>query len=505
MSAPADRAIRGVAVLGGGIVGLSAAIAFARALPRARVEVVETPADPAALCDRLPGSLPTIHRFHAALGLDELDLVRRGIATHRLGTRFEHWSADGEPWYHVYGEYGFGLDGAPFPDLWARARRAGQALPYHLHAPAALLAEAGKFVHPEARGGSPLATYLYALRLDPDPYRERLAAQADGARIARTRGRLEGVERREDGGLAALRLDGGRRLEADLFLDCSGPSAPLAAAVDARFEEWGEWLPADRLLLGARPGAGVLATADTVAAAANGWQWSAPLPDRTFVGQVFASATTDEAAAREAFGVPGAEAVSIRQGRRPEPWTRNVLAIGDSAVALDPLHWAGLHLAQSAILRALELLPGRDCHPLELREYNRRTGQETQRVRDFLALHYLRSGRGEGAFWTALAGRAPPESLAHTLEQFEARGRLPFYEEESFDKQAWLAALLGLGVLPREIGPAAAGVPPGEAAATMKAFAERLAALPARLPAYRDYLAKMAGLPPSAIVSRLGA
>lgn len=183
--------------------------------------------------------------------------------------------------------------------------------------------------------------------------------------------------------------------------------------------------------------------------------------------------------------------MAIRTGRRPAPWTRNVLALGDAAIAVDPLGGANLNLAQSGIMRALELLPGRDCHPLELAEYNRRSEWEALRVRDFIALHYLRSGRSAGPFWTALAGRAPPHSLAKTLEQWERRGRLPFFEEESFDRESWTSALLGLGIMPREVDPIADAMGIDEAAAAVARQAEHLARFAERLPAYRDYLAQI--------------
>jgi tryptophan halogenase len=213
-------------------------------------------------------------------------------------------------------------------------------------------------------------------------------------------------------------------------------------------------------------------------------------------GLCYASAITGDARARRVFAseasVEAAEAVAIRPGRRPQPWVRNVLALGDAAVALDPLQATNLHLAHNAILRALELLPGRDCHPLELAEYNRRTAQETMRVRDFLSVHYLRSGRTKGEFWEKMRSHPLPESLGHTLEQFERRGRIPFYEEEVFAKESWHAVLLGMGLFPRHIDPIAAGVRPEDGAAFMQRTAEGLAGLPERLPAYSDYLAQMA-------------
>jgi tryptophan halogenase len=244
------------------------------------------------------------------------------------------------------------------------------------------------------------------------------------------------------------------------------------------------------LLLADLEGQGRFGSRHDVEAGPEGWRWSAPLPDRLSTGFVYSSAVTDEPRARRLSGTEGAELVPIRPGRRREPWLRNVLALGDASVALDPLHGTGLHLAQSAILRALELLPGRDFHPLELREYNRRTEWETLRVRDFLALHYLRSGRA-GPLWERLAGRAPPDSLGRTLEQFERRGRLPFFEEEAFDGESWSAALLGLGVLPRDVDPAGSGVDVDAAARAMAALAERLDEQAARLPLYGDYLKQL--------------
>jgi tryptophan 7-halogenase len=495
MQAAEERAIRSVAVLGGGIIGLSAALAFARALPAVRITLVARPADPAALCDRLPGSLPAIGRFHAAIGLNELELVGDGIATHRLGTRFDGWSADGAPWYHVFGEYGLAAEGVAFHQLWVRARKEKRALAYHHYSAGAVLAEAEKFVHPEDRPDSPLSTYLYALQLDTGRYRERLLTHSAKYPIERIEAGLSEVEHRQGGGIAALRLSDGSRLEADLFIDCTGPSAPLRSALDGDYEDWSYCLPCDSLLLGEAPSPSSPSPIDRVFATSAGWRWSSPLSDRTSVGLGFASAIVDEAQAEKVFtseaGVKNAERVRVRPGRRPEPWKHNVLALGDAAVSVDPLQSVGLHLAQSAILRALELLPGRDCHSLELREYNRRTEQETARVRDFLALHYLRSGRTDGQFWKAAAQLHPPESLAHTLDQFEARGRLPFFEEESFDKQSWLAVLLGMGVVPANVDPVATRIDPERAAAGMERLAESLAQLPNRLPSYADYLQRM--------------
>ena len=163
----------------------------------------------------------------------------------------------------------------------------------------------------------------------------------------------------------------------------------------------------------------------------------------------------------------------------------------DAAVAVDPLHWTNLHLAHKAIARALDLLPGSDCHPLALREYNRLTGIETERVRDYLALHYLASTRRFGPFWKASARRTKPEGLALTLRQWESRSSLPFFEEESFNRESWIAALLGMGVLPKRIDYRAMALDGGQCVAALERIAGEIATLPARLPSYPDYLRRM--------------
>lgn len=480
--------IRSVAVLGDGLVGLSAAIAFARALPDLLVTVIATPPDPAALADRMPGSLPSIGDFHDRIGITEEEAVAAG-ATHRIGTLFSDWAAEGRSFVHAFGDHGRPVGPGAFHQHWLNARRRGEIARFDSFSAAATLARAGRFVHPDDDPASPLSRFEYALRLDPPRYRELLLRHAQRRGMAIIDGRLDAIEHRADGGIAALRLHDGRRVEADLFLDCGGPSAPLHSSLDGSFEEWSATLPCDRMLIAQGPVA-PLTPCDEVMALDAGWRWSAPLRDRTMVGLCFASAATSGAEAERLFGHPS-EAIVIRPGFRDQPWRRNVLALGDAAVAVNPLEWTNLHLAQSAILRALDLLPGRDCHTLEVAEYNRRTRQQAERVRDFIAAHYRLASHRGGSFWKAAAQLAPSPGLAHTLDHFERRGRLPYFEDESFGKESWLAVLLGLGLVPRASDPITSTADPRQVEAAMRALARSISGLPAAVPPYADYLSQV--------------
>jgi tryptophan 7-halogenase len=460
-----EHAIRSVAIAGGGIVGLSAAIAFARVLPGTSITLVETSPDPAALSDLLPTARPGVARFHPLIGLDETDLVGSGIATYHLGSMFERWPQTREPWTYAFGQYGKPADAIPFDQIWVRAHRAGKALAYDRYSVGAALARAGKFIHPAKDSEFIGSRFQYGLRFDPDCYRERLRSQAGAANVVLQSGDIGEIEPREDGGIAALQLTNGTRVEADLFVDCTGPSARLLTALDDSFEDWSDWMPFGRVALGSGPADAPPPTADRVAADDDGWSAEWPLSGRTMNARI----GNDE-------GVP------IARGRRLRPWVHNVLALGDAATALDPLHGFHLELAHGAILLALELLPTRDFHPVETAEYNRRAELLTRRVRDFIALHYVRSG------WT---NAEPPDSLARTLDQYEHRGRMPFHEEESLSRDSWTAALLGLGVIPRHTDPQALAVALDQAVPAMQKLAGEIDQAVASVPSYADYLARI--------------
>ena len=457
-------AIRSILVVGDGIVGLSAALAFRRALPGVEVRVLKMPPDPATIADHFPSMLPTVGRFHAAIGLDELDLVRRNVAVHHLGTRF---TGTGGGWCHSFGDVGRGEGAVPFHQIWLAARRSGAALPFGAYSTASAIGSEGKFVHPSGDPRSPLATYLYGLRVNPRRYRETLLAAASD--VPQMDGELGSVERNGDN-IAALCLADGTTLEADLYVDCSGPAGRLISELSDEFDDWSAWLPARHISTAWESGKSVepLARIEPIT---DGWRLTSSTPESSMSASVTTSAR------------PGSTAIA--PGRRRNTFVGNVLAIGDAAVALDPLHGANLSLAHSAILRAIALIPGRDMHSLELAEYNRLTALEADRARDFHALFQLLLATAE----------ARPASLERTLTQWQSRGRLPFFEEEVFTESDWLQALIGLGFVPDAVAPSAEAIDTAAAAPAMADLAAQIAQIAERLPPYPDYLAHIQAAP----------
>jgi tryptophan halogenase len=442
------------------------------------VVLMATPPDPAALADRLPAIWPAARSVLASLGVGEEALLASGAATHRLADRFAGWSGD---WARPFGETGARIAPGAFHQLWLEARRRGAVPPFDAFAPSVALATADRFAVAPIDDGSLLTRVDYALRLDPARARAVLEQAAARAGVSGLAGTIAGVERGA-AGVAALVLDGGWRLTADLFIDASGPGATLLANPDGPTELWPE--QPDRLLLADMPAAP--GTADHYRAEETGWRATVPLAGRTLALFAHGGELAEGRARRLAGHGAAAEAIRIAPGRRPAPWMGNVVALGDAAVATDAFGWAGFSLALLDLDLLLQLLPGRDIVPGEQAEYNRRAGKRHGAWRDFTALHYR--ARRRGAFWSR-EWPVPPE-LAARLAQFARRGTLLKAEPDLVGREGWIAALIGLGIVPAEADPIARSADPAAFAALAR-LAQAVAAMPARAPSYAEFLARM--------------
>ncbi|WP_288935781.1 tryptophan 7-halogenase [uncultured Sphingomonas sp.] len=467
------RGLSRVTVVGGGVTALCAAIAFARALPDAAIALFATPPDPAALADRLPAVDPRAMALLARLGIGEAALVRAGAATHRVGQRF---TRDGAAFAIGEGDGITMLAGAALHQLW-RAHGEG---PFATLVPGAALAAAERFVHPADT--DPLLSRIdYALRLDAARAAVGLtaAASAAGVRIVPAR-TVAAVSP------SLIHVDGAP-IEADLFIDASGPAA-LLAAQDAAWIDWSATLPADRLLLGSAPAAP--SPTESYDSTGDGWTARWPLAARTITGFAYAEAVTPHVRARRLFKGE-AERIVVAPRRQVAPFAGKVLALGDAAAALGPFGWLGLPLALAQLEIALELMPARGDGPQLAAEYNRRAGLAADHMHAYAAAWYLAGPGRAGPFWHPLRCRAGPPELDRALEQFARRGTLPPVEEAMIPRSAWQQMLIGLGIRPERVDPIAASVPHASAVAALTHLRRAVEALPARLPPYPHYLDRM--------------
>ena len=485
--------IRRILVVGGGIVAWSAAAAFKRRMPWLDVAILPHPVAANALADTMVPTLPSILGFHADLGLSDVDAVTRTGSGLRIGTLFAGWAANPGDYVHTYGAHGKPFGATSFHLHWARLAAEGVAAPFDRHAPAAALAREGRLAPATVMADSLFDELEYGLQLDIARYSSMMQAFARHCGVRVHAGEFARVERRADGFIHRVALNEGTSCAADLFVDATGPEALLYDPADGSWEDWSDSLLFDRILTVEGPAPATIALHDTVTATAAGWLWQTATETRATSGFCYASAFCDDAtAATQLRTVSGLDVdgppMAIAAGTRRAPWQRNCVAIGDAATAIEPLEWSNLHLAHSAIDRIVAMLPGADCAPVELAEYNRQTYAEATRVRDFVLLHYVTAGREE-PLWRAMATVPLPPTLAHTLGLFRERGRLPVHEEETFARDSWLAVLFGQGELPRRIDPLAEAMPAAKVAQAMADMRSAIDTALSDFPTYAAYRA----------------
>jgi len=458
-----DGSLRRIVIVGGGTAGWMTAAALSRfCVPRFEVVLVES--DEIGTIGVGEATIPSIMQFNEALGINEAEFLSATGATYKLGIAFEGWGKPDEGYVHAFGLVGAALGVVPFHHYWLRGRKLGIAKPlghYVLHT---LAIAANRFAHITPPAGSPLPPLPYAFHFDASLYAKFLRGFAEGRGIVRQEGRIVAVERnQQNGDIGAVVLANGSRVEGDLFIDCSGFRGLLIEQeLEAGFEDWTHWLQCDRAVAVPCDRVDPLVPLTRSIARKAGWQWRIPLQHRIGNGHVFNSdhISEDEATAillanldGEAMAEP--RTIRFKTGRRSKCWVRNVVAIGLSSGFIEPLESTSIHLIQTAITRLIDLLPDGEISEATRDDYNARSAFETERIRDFIILHYHANQRDGEPFWDGLRAMDVPEPLKHKIDQFRSTGRVVPSFDELFDTRAWIHVMIGQNIIPQSYHPVA--------------------------------------------------
>jgi tryptophan halogenase len=440
-----------IVIAGGGSAGWMTAAALSNARPECRITLIES--EEIGIVGVGEATIPPIKAFNKILGLDEFEFMRRTQGSYKLGIQFVDWVERGRRYFHPFGTYGRAFDFGHFLYYWQQAQQVGQvASSIDDYCMAWVVADQARFAPPLSDPRSVLSTYDYAYHFDASLYAAFLREVSERRGVTRIEGRI--VETRlngETGDVETLRLQDGREVSGELFIDCSGFRGLLIEeALHTGYENWTHWLPCDRAVAVPCESAGDFLPYTRSTARTAGWQWRIPLQHRIGNGYVYSSNYLDDAAARATLlanldGKALAEPRTLRfvTGRRRQIWNRNVVAIGLSSGFLEPLESTSLHLIQANILRLLANFPGRNIDPAVRDEFNRISNSELERVRDFLILHYHLNRRGDGELWRYCANMPIPDTLSESIGHFRRHGRLVQREHELFVRASWLAVHVG--------------------------------------------------------------
>lgn len=455
--------IQRVVIVGGGTAGWMAAAVLAKTF-RGRVEIKLVESEDIGTVGVGEATIPQIKLYLQLLELDEADFLKQTNGTFKLGIQFEDWRKIGDRYLHAFGGIGVDIGGLDFYQYWLRARSLGVDKNLWEYSLSAKAASNNCFGLDKNISAGPLQGLAYAYHFDANLFAKYLRKYSESLSVDRLEGKVVETDLHpETGFIKSVRLDTGKEIAGDLFVDCSGfRSLLMSQALGVGFEDWSKWLPCDSAVAVPSVNVETLEPFTRSKAHCAGWQWHIPLQNRCGNGHVYASAFMDDAKAAEVLlehlrGEPLDQPKQLRfkTGRREKFWEKNCIALGLSSGFLEPLESTAIYLVQFGLGRLLQLFPDKFFQQADIDEYNRQMTVEMEMIRDFIILHYCATERDDSEFWRYCRTMSLPDRLVHKLDLFKSAGRVFRESEELFAPVSWLQVMLGQGIIPERYHPLA--------------------------------------------------
>lgn len=405
--------IENVVILGGGTAGWMAASYLKKAFPGLNITLLEAPAIPKIGVGE--ATIPNLQKvFFDFLGIPEDDWMRECNAAFKVAVKFVNWrkpraAGVDDHYYHLFGLIP-NCDDVPLSHYWVQRHLAGDTEPmdYACYKEPPLL---DAKLAPRFLDGS--RAMYYAWHFDAHLVADFLRKVATGWGVNHVLDQLENVELGADGSIAALHTTKGRKLEADLFVDCSGFRGLLInKAMGEPFIDMNDYLLCDSAVATAVPNDDAVNGVDpyTSAIAMNsGWTWKIPMLGRFGSGYVYSSKfATEEQATRDFCQLwnldpdkTNLNKIRFRVGRNRRAWVKNCVGIGLSSCFVEPLESSGIYFIYAAIYQLAKHFPDKNFDPVLIDRFNREIETMFDDTRDFIQMHYLTTPREDTPFWAA--------------------------------------------------------------------------------------------------------
>jgi tryptophan halogenase len=388
---------------------------------RAEVSLVESPDTPRIGVGE--ATIPSILHLLSVIGINETEFMRAVDATFKQSIRYVNWLDNkGEYYHHPFTRY------SPQPldisgELWLRSNR---SIPFsETISPQPVICEMG--LAPKSLSPEILEPRLkYAYHMNALKFADYLCELSTARGVKHFLDHVADVDMAENGDIAAVRTDSGRRLEADLFIDCTGFAALLIEkALGVGWVDCSQWLLCDQAVTMHVPYeehfSGHVRPYTMASALSSGWVWDIPLRSKRSLGYVHSSAFLDATAAEDelrAFEGPhsaqlDSRVVPFKVGRREKVWSRNCIAVGLSGGFIEPLESTGLYLSDLATVMLAEHFPrDNDYANLSFR-VNRILSNRFYEILDFINMHYCLTRRTDTAFWREIG---KPERVTERMQ-----------------------------------------------------------------------------------------
>lgn len=417
---------RKILIVGGGSSGWLTAAYLNAALNRdgrkfAQISLVESPDVPRIGVGE--ATIPHINHVLSVIGIDQREFMRRVDGTFKQSIKYVNWlHNNGDYYHHPFSRYRPG----PIDRSGQRWLMSNRSIPFMETISAQpIICEMN--LAPLMLGawdfGRPLS---YAYHLNALKFADYLCELSTARGVTHYLDHVVDVVMAENGDIAAVQTKGGKRLEADLFVDCTGFAALLSEQkLGVQWVDCSQWLLCDRAVTMHVPYEqhypGYVRPYTTASALSSGWVWEIPLQDKRSLGYVHSSAFIGEdEAERELRAFEGAHAGSLdcrivhfKVGHREKAWVRNCVSIGLAGSFIEPLESTGLYLSDLAAVMLAEHLPFGDDMAAPAYRFNRIMANRFYEILDFINMHYCLTRRADTEFWREVQR---PERITDRLQ-----------------------------------------------------------------------------------------
>jgi tryptophan halogenase len=257
------------------------------------------------------------------------------------------------------------------------------------------------------------------------------------------------------------------KIEADMWIDCSGFSKVLIGPMGGGWKSYSEYLKVNAAIPFIQKfKEGEVPKLETLSQAMpNGWMWKIPTQSRYGCGYVYSdNHTTYDAAVDELIKTLGKDVEPLRNikfdcGRVESPWVKNVVAIGLSQGFVEPLEATSIH----ATIVQLDFLATNSlnfaCNKSDIvfesniKRYNQFVNRFFDDIKDLIQIHYM-TQREDTEFWKNYKYEVPKtENVQSILDVCKHRSpsMLDFnFYHGSGNWGVWCWTLIGLGILSKE-------------------------------------------------------
>jgi tryptophan 7-halogenase len=433
------------------------------------------------------------------LRMDENEFLRQTQGTFKLGIEFVNWTEPGHRYMHAFGGIGKDLAYIPFHHYWLQEHLQGRGDSLWNYSINYQAASQNRFARLQRIEDTPLPGLIYAFHFDASLYAAYLRRLSEQMGVRRVEGVIaEVIQDPESGDVRTLRLQDGREISGELFIDCTGFRGLLIEqTLKVGYDDWSRWLPCDRALALPTERTGPLIPHTRSTALEAGWQWRIPLQHRTGNGHVYSSAYLKDDRAHELLmanldsqALAEPRAIRFVTGRRRQLWSHNVVCLGLASGFLEPLESTAIHLIQANIQRLILLFPHvGDCTHRRA-QFNQAAATEYEFVRDFIILHYYLNNRVGERFWDDCRHMSAPDSLTHKIELFRETGGIFPSPHDLFHLTSWLQVMWGQGVRPSASHPFVQTVAPHDRADYIKNIRDLMAQAANALPRHDEFIAR---------------